>query len=87
MFEFAVFGGDARYLCEPVLLDDNGTAQKAELSGEDPIDSFANELREVVHCIRDGQTSEVLGAILAQDAMRLCERQAESLRLGAPVRV
>jgi predicted dehydrogenase len=84
MFDFAVVGGDARYLCEPVLFDDKGGVQRAELSGGDPVDSFANELREVVRCIRDGQTSEILGAILAQDAMRLCERQTESLKLGAP---
>jgi predicted dehydrogenase len=85
MFDFAVIRGDERYLCDPLLLDEKGGVQKAELSGGDPIDSFANELREVVHCIRDGQTSEILGAVLAQDAMRLCERQAESLKRGAPV--
>jgi predicted dehydrogenase len=87
MFDFAVLGGDARYLCEPVLLDDQGGVQKAELAGGDPIDAFANELREVVHSVKAGQSSQVLGAILAQDAMRLCERQAESLRSGQPVRV
>jgi predicted dehydrogenase len=87
MFDFAVIGGDGRYLCEPTLLDDEGGVQRAELSGGDPIDAFANEQREVVRCIRDGQTSEVLGAILAQDAIRLCERQAESLKRGALVSV
>jgi predicted dehydrogenase len=87
MFDFAVIGGEAKYLCEPVLLDDQGGAQKANLSGGDPIDAFANELREVVHSIRDGKASQVLGAVLAQDAMRLCERQAESLRAAKPVRV
>jgi predicted dehydrogenase len=68
-------------------LDDKGGAQRAELSGGDPIESFANELREVAHCVRDGKGSEILGAILAQDAMRLCEKQAESLRSGLPVKV
>jgi predicted dehydrogenase len=87
LFDFAVIGGEGKYLCEPILLDDQGGVQKAELSGGDPVDSFANELREVVHCVRDGKTSEILGAILAQDAMRLCESQAESLRSGATVKV
>jgi predicted dehydrogenase len=86
MFDFAVIGGEGRYLCEPTLLDDQGGVQRAQLPGGDPIDAFANELREVVRCVRDGQTSEILGAILAQDAMRLCEKQAESLRRGAPVK-
>jgi predicted dehydrogenase len=87
MFDFAVIGGEGKYLCEPVLLDDQGGVQRAELPGGDPVDAFANELREVVHCVRDGKTSEILGAILAQDAMRLCERQAESLRSGSAVKV
>jgi predicted dehydrogenase len=86
-FDFAVIGGEGKYLCEPILLDDQGKVQRPQLPGGDPVDSFANELREVVRCVRDGQTSEILGAILAQDAMRLCEKQAESLKSGAPVRV
>jgi predicted dehydrogenase len=87
MFDFAVIGGEGRYLCEPTLLDSNGNVQKPALSGGDPIDAFANELREVSHCVRDGRPSEILGAILAQDAMRLCEAQGESLRSGRPVAV
>jgi hypothetical protein len=82
-----VIGGEAKYLCEPMLLDDKGGVQKAQLCGADPIDAFANELREVVHSVRDGKASPILGAILAQDAMRLCERQEESLRSGDAVRV
>lgn len=87
MFDFAVIGGEGKYLCEPVLLDDQGGVQKAQLAGGDPIDAFVNELREVVHSVRDGKASEILGAILAQDAMRLCEKQAESLRCGRSVKV
>jgi predicted dehydrogenase len=87
LFDFAVIGGEGKYLCEPILLDDQGGVQRAALSGGDPVDAFANELREVVHSVRDGKTSEILGAILAQDAMRLCERQAESLSNGTTVQV
>jgi predicted dehydrogenase len=84
MFDFAVIGGEGRYLCEPTLLDSDGNAQKPELAGGDPVDSFVAELREVTHCVRDGRPSEILGATLAQDAMRLCEAQAESLRTKRP---
>jgi predicted dehydrogenase len=87
IFDFAVIGGDARYLCEPTLLDDKGGVQKANLPGGDPIDAFANELREVVRSVKDNKASETLGAILAQDAIRLCDKQAESLKLGTPVKV
>jgi predicted dehydrogenase len=85
-FDFAVIGGEGKYLCEPMLLDDSRAVHRPQLPGGDQVDAFANELREVVHSVRDGKTSEILGAILAQDAMRICEKQSESLQLGRPVK-
>jgi predicted dehydrogenase len=87
MFDFAVVGGAGRYLCEPMLLDSNGNVEGPELAGGDPVDAFVNELRDVTHSVRDDRTSEILGAILAQDAIRLCEAQGESLRSGATVKL
>jgi predicted dehydrogenase len=72
-------------LCDPTLLDSDGDVQKPELPSGDPVDAFSNELREVAHCVRDGRPSETLGAILAQDAIRLCEAETASLRSGRPV--
>jgi predicted dehydrogenase len=86
-FDFAVLGGNARYLCEPMLLNSKGQVEPAKLpAGGDPIDAFVGELREVVRAIREGQASEILGAVLAQDAIRICEKEAESMRLGLPVK-
>jgi predicted dehydrogenase len=87
MFDFAVLGGAARYLCEPTLLNGNGKVQQPKLPGGDPIDGFVSELREVTRSVREGQASSILGAIMAQDAIRLCEKQAESLKRGRPVRI
>jgi predicted dehydrogenase len=87
VFDFAVIGGAGRYLCEPTLLDSNGNVEHPKLPGDDPIDGFVSELREVTHSVSDGKASEILGAILAQDAIRLCEKQSESVRRGAPVKV
>jgi predicted dehydrogenase len=86
-FDFAVIGGEGRYLCEPVLFDHDGNVERPTLAGGDPIEAFANELREVVRSVRDGKTSEILGAILAQDAMLICEQQAASLECGRPVKI
>ena len=86
-FDFAVIGGEGRYLCEPMLLDSNGGVQRPKLPGGDPVDSFVSELREVTRAIGEGKASEILGAILAQDAIRLCEKQAESLIKGEAVKV
>jgi predicted dehydrogenase len=87
VFEFAVVGAKGSYLCEPFLLDNRGKVQRPKLSGGDPVDAFAEELREVVACVRDGLSSEVLGAELAQDAMRICESQAESIKRRKPVKL
>jgi predicted dehydrogenase len=86
-FEFAVIGGDARYLCEPVLLDNKGRVERPKLKGGDPIDAFVEELSEVARSIRAGRPSNILGADLAQDAMRICEAQSASLLRGRPVKL
>ena len=86
-FEFAVIGGEGRYLCEPMLFDSKGSVQRPKLAGGDPIDAFVAELREVTKAVRDGKSSEILGALLAQDAMRICEKESASLVRGRPVKL
>lgn len=86
-FDFAVIGGEGRYLCEPTLFDSNGGVEHPTLPVGDPVDAFVNELREVTRCVGEGRPSEILGAILAQDAIRLCEKQSESLLQGQPIKI
>ena len=86
-FEFAVIGGDARYLCAPMLLDNKGRVERPKLPGGDPVDAFVEELSEVVRSIRAGRASTILGAELAQDAMRTCAAQSASLLRGKTVKV
>jgi predicted dehydrogenase len=85
-FEFAVLNGKGTYLCAPVVLDNDGKARRPRLSGGDPLDAFADEVREVMRCVREGEPSEILGADLAQDAMRICELESLSLERGKPVK-
>jgi predicted dehydrogenase len=86
-FQFAVIGGDARYLLEPTLWNNKGRVQQPKLAGGDPVEAFVAELREVAECVRAGRPSRILGAELAQDAMRICEKQSASLLRGKPVRI
>ncbi len=87
LFEFAVIGGEGRYLCEPTLLDSRGKVQKPKLSDGDPMIAFQAEIREVARCIRTNKPSDILNSGLARDAIILCQKQTESLRRGRPVRV
>jgi predicted dehydrogenase len=85
-FEFAVLDGKGTYLCAPVVLDNDGKARRPRLGGGDPLDAFADEVREVSRCVRDGEPSEILGAELARDAMQICEQESLSLKRGKPVK-
>lgn len=87
LFEFAVLGGEGRYLCEPTLLDDRGRATRPKLAGGDPLEAFAAEVREVVRSVRQGKSSSILNAELARDAVVLCQKQTESLRKGRRVTI
>lgn len=80
LFEFAVMGDKAEYLCPPTLMSHNGKVDSVALPGEDPTHAFAAEIREVVRCLGRGESSDILDAELAQDAILLCQKQAESLR-------
>lgn len=79
MFEFAVFNGEGRYLCPPTILDESGRAERVELGAGDPMDAFHAELRNVTESVRKNQESDVLSGALAQDAVKLCQMQAESM--------
>jgi predicted dehydrogenase len=79
LFEFAVLGGEGRYLCPPTLLDESGNAEQVELGGGDPMDAFEAELRNVTECVRNNQESEILNGRLAQDAVKLCQIEWESI--------
>jgi predicted dehydrogenase len=79
LFEFAVLGGAGRYLCPPTLLDDAGNATAVELGDGDPMRAFEAELGGVVESVGRNQDSDILNGALAQDAIRTCWMQAESL--------
>lgn len=78
-FEFAVLGGAGRYLCAPTLLDDAGKATPIELGDGDPMRAFEAELCSALDCVARNQDSDILNGGLAQDAIRLCWMQAESI--------
>jgi predicted dehydrogenase len=83
LFEFAVLGGEGRYLCPPTVLDLAGAATAVDVGDGDPMRAFEAELRTVVDCAAAHRPSETLDASLAEDAIRLCQMQADSLAATA----
>ncbi|MEM8946308.1 MAG: Gfo/Idh/MocA family oxidoreductase [Planctomycetota bacterium] len=82
LFEFAVIGDQGSYLCPPTILTHDGKVKHPSLGSGDPMDAFRAELKEVVGCISGGRESDKLNGNLAQDALRLCQKQTQSLRTG-----
>ena len=83
LFEFAVIGGAGRYLCPPTLLDESGNAETVDVGDGDPMRAFEAELRNGGGLRRNNRESDMLGGQLAQDAIRLCQMQADSLAASA----
>lgn len=79
LFEFAVLGDKGAYISPPTILDAKGTVKYPKLPGGDPMLSFQAEIKEVVDCVKSGQSSQILNGQLAQDAIKLCQKQTESL--------
>jgi predicted dehydrogenase len=79
LFEFAVIGGEGAYLCPPTILTDSGGVERPQLSDGDPMNAFEAELREVTDSVGNNRQSAILSGALAQDAVQLCEMQAQSI--------
>ena len=82
LFEFAVIGGEGKYLCPPTLLGPDGEVSQPDLGDGDPLLAFQAEIAEVTECVSSGQTSPILGGQLAGDAIALCNAQTRSLVSG-----
>jgi predicted dehydrogenase len=88
IFQFAVIGKQAKYLCEPTLLDDRGKATTATMPAGDPMmNAFEAEIKAVSKAVRSGAGAEMLEGALARDAIAICQAETKSLISGKPVRL
>ncbi len=55
--------------------------------GGDPIAAFTAEIQAAVDGVVAGKVPDLLSAKLARDALTMCHRECESVRLGRPVRI
>jgi predicted dehydrogenase len=86
-YEFAVVGDQPRLLMPLTVFDAKGKATEPKLEAGDPLNAFEHELKEVLRAVRQGENSPILAAVLAEDAIRLCHKQTQSVKTGKPVRV
>jgi predicted dehydrogenase len=67
------------------LLPAGGGTEQPSLGDGDPIIAFAGELQAAVDGVRAGRAPDLLSGRLARDALVLCHREIQSVRLGGPV--
>jgi len=85
-YELAWVAGESSPRMLPLtVFDSDGKAIVPELPASGPIQPFEAEIAEVVRSIESGRPSDILGGALACDAVVLCHRQTDSVRLGKAV--
>jgi predicted dehydrogenase len=84
LYDSAVIGGEPVALQPLTVLEHKGRVTRPKLKA---VDAFAAELREVVAAIKAGVGSNVLSGELARDALAICQRETESVRKGAIVKI
>lgn len=80
--EFAVVGREGMHLCQPMIFKHDSSIEKPLFPSADPVDAFVAELAAVVSSIESGHVDQSLDAALAQDAIRICEMENESLGIS-----
>ncbi|MEO1498768.1 MAG: Gfo/Idh/MocA family oxidoreductase [Planctomycetota bacterium] len=85
VFDFAILGDRADYLCPPTVIPAKGKPRTPTLAGGDPMDAFKAELRDAAKAFATGAPAAALEGELARDAIELCHAQAKSLSTGKRV--
>jgi predicted dehydrogenase len=84
-FEFANLAGQAHIAMPLSVILADGTVERPELGGGDPVDGFVRELAAATSAVASGQTAPALAGDLARQALRLCLAEVESARTGRVV--
>ena len=86
LFEFATLGDEGITSMPVTLLTSDGEVHNPDMGAGDPIDSFAAEIQYAVDSIRNNETPVALSGEGARDALLLCYKEAESVKMGEVVK-
>ncbi len=87
VFEFAVIGDRPTTLLPCTVLTSKGKVLRPKLGSGDPLVAFQKEVQEVAKSLRRGAPALWMSAELARDAILLCHKQTESVRLGRQIKL
>ena len=83
-YEFAVFDGKPRLILPLTICDDGGRVLQPSLGDGDPVRAFEAEIAELARSLESGRPSPLLSGDLARDAVRICQKETESVVGGRP---
>jgi len=76
------------FMGKPVtILTEDGKIEEARIDGLGDIGAFVQEVKEMAKAMQSETPSLLLDGQLARDALLICSKETESLRLRAPVQV
>jgi predicted dehydrogenase len=84
-FEFANLAGQGHVAMPLSVILPDGTVERPELGGGDPVDGFVRELTAAIAALASGRTAPELDGDLARQALRLCLAEVESAQTGRVV--
>ena len=87
LYDFSTLAGEASTAVPLTLLNDEGEVEQVDLGEVDPIDAFTAELQYAVDAIDWENEPTALSGGGARDALLLCYKEAEPVRLSQSVRV
>lgn len=70
-----------------LLTADGKSTQPALAGGGDPLAAFTDEIQTAADGVKAGREPDLLRGQLARDALVLCHRECESVKMGKPVAV
>jgi predicted dehydrogenase len=84
-FEFANLAGQGHVAMPLTVMLPDGTLERPELGGGDPVDGFVRELTAATSALASGGTAPELAGDLARQALHLCLAEVDSARSGRVV--
>jgi predicted dehydrogenase len=86
-FEFANLGGEGHMAIPLSVILPDGRVERPELGSGDPIEGFVLELADATRAIESGIETPRLAGEIAQQALKICLAEIESVKTGSSVKL
>jgi predicted dehydrogenase len=86
-YEFANLAGQGHLAMPLSVILPDGSVERPELGSGDPIDAFAQEISAAAGAVASGIEAPRLSGTLAEDALKICWAEIESVKTGKLIQI